>query len=150
VTLPAVIEQAIEKAQRHADSTKAEALALIDVARDLEECPVECDVYFTGGDNIGVFTAHPDAMIRYLSDKGYVLRGEPEKSPHDGWGAISWRFRRGSVDPERTVIRLTKLIGEHHPSPENGQHCRLVRTGTKTIEQPVYEIQCQEPEGATS
>ena len=132
--IPAMLQSALRSVERERD----EILSLIPIAHDVEEIlgPHTSGHHVLDG-RLEVHVQDPDGAIRSLSRRGYVLRGEPTRSdPHSvGIAFITWRLARRGEDKPRLAIY--KAI-----YPESKGACRLVQVGTKTREEPVYELRC--------
>lgn len=92
-------------------------------------------VYLSSGPGLSIYvTGKPEkltAFWAYFRSKEYV----PDEHPVGKFSSFSTRFRK---DPEKyegnIYFNYTSTV------------CRRVQVGTKTVEEPVYEIQCDNGE----
>lgn len=96
---------------------------------------IEGTIHYSGVDIIVrnmVKIADATPVLRFLASKGYRLRGDAEKMTYTaGW---QWKV---SGDEGTIEVR-----GHFADQPE--ATCKMVQTGSKTVEQPIYEMQCEE------
>lgn len=78
-----------------------------------------------------------DEMLAYFESVGWSERKEAVK---DGaMVTFFYKYERYNDDPIKLDLTMCARNWDYP-----GQSCKLVQVGTKTVEQPVYEVRCKE------
>lgn len=72
--------------------------------------------------------AQAKRVLRRMAEAGIKREGKVTQSAE--YGTMTWRYKHWTI------------IG--HFKSEKGNACRYVQVGTKTVEQPIYELKCAE------